>query len=58
MVQFGTKKIPRDEAIRRMQGLIERAQKRLDTVQTEINNLPAETKVINKLLTKFSWIPD
>jgi spermidine synthase len=53
IVQFGTKKIPRAEAIKRMEGLIARAQKRLDTVQTEINRLPTETEVVNKLLTGF-----
>ncbi len=33
MVKFGTKEIPRAEAIRRMDGLIARAQKHLDSVQ-------------------------
>jgi len=53
LVQFGTKKIPRDEAIKRMDGLIARAQKHLDAVQKEIDNLPAETEAVNKLLTNF-----
>jgi spermidine synthase len=53
LVQFGTKKIPRPEAIRRMHVLIERGQKHLDSVQTEINNLPAENEAIDKLVKTF-----
>jgi hypothetical protein len=53
MVQFGTKQIPRAEAIRRLGNQINRAQKRVDSVQAELNAMPAETAAINKLLANF-----
>ena len=53
MVQFGTKQIPRAEAIRRLGNQINKAQKRIDSVQAEINAMPAETEAINKLIANF-----
>jgi|GEM_PF-624718 len=53
LVQFGTKKIPRAEAIKRLQSMIDKAQKRLDAAQNEAKTLPQETDAVNKLLSVF-----
>lgn len=50
LVRFGSRQIPRNEAIRRTTIAIKRTQKKLDTINKQLVGLPAEITAANKML--------
>lgn len=53
MVQFGSREMPRQEAIRRSQMQIRRVQRRLSSIQNQLSSMPAETAAANKMITSL-----
>ncbi len=51
MVQFGSRMIPRKEAIRRTSIAIKRTQKKIDSINSQLSSLPAESLAVSKMLS-------
>lgn len=53
LVQFGSRQIPRNEAIRRTTIAIRRTQKKIDAINKQLAGLPGEIVAANKMIVAF-----